>query len=57
MPQVAAFLQQCDLVKFADVTPTLAECERTLLEAEYVVRATMPQAPPAAHFSHAEARP
>jgi hypothetical protein len=42
LPQVAGFLQQCDLVKFADVTPTLTECERALKEAEGVVRATMP---------------
>jgi hypothetical protein len=49
MPQVAGFLQQCDLVKFADVTPTLTECERALVEAESVVRTTMPAAlPPAA---------
>jgi hypothetical protein len=42
-------LQQCDLVKFADVTPTLMECERALVEAERVVRTTMPAAfPPAA---------
>jgi hypothetical protein len=42
LPQVASFLQSCDLVKFADVIPTLAECERALVEAETVVRATMP---------------
>jgi hypothetical protein len=42
LPEVAAFLQDCDLVKFADVTPTLEECEQTLLEAEKLVRATMP---------------
>jgi hypothetical protein len=42
IPEVASFLQDCDLVKFADVTPTLAECERAVLAAERVVRATMP---------------
>jgi hypothetical protein len=42
MPEIAGFLQQCDLVKFADVTPTLQECERTLVEAERMVRSTMP---------------
>jgi len=42
LPQVAGFLQECDLVKFADVTPTLTECERALIQAESVVRATMP---------------
>jgi hypothetical protein len=43
MPELAGFLQQCDLVKFADLTPTHAECERALVEAERVVRATMPR--------------
>jgi hypothetical protein len=42
MPEVAAFLQECDLVKFADMTPTLQECERALAQAEHVVRTTMP---------------
>jgi hypothetical protein len=41
LPEVAAFLQDCDLVKFADVTPTLQECERALADAEKVVRTTM----------------
>ncbi len=54
LPEVAAFLQDCDLVKFADVTPTLEECERALVDAEKVVRATM--APPAPVESR-EARP
>jgi hypothetical protein len=50
LPEVAAFLQDCDLVKFADVTPTLEECERTLAQAHKVVRATMPStaSPPVA---------
>lgn len=42
LPEVAAFLQDCDLVKFADVTPTPEECQRALVDAEKVVRATMP---------------
>ena len=57
LPQVATFLQECDLVKFADVTPTLAECERALADAEYVVRATMPQRPETAASAHSEGRP
>jgi hypothetical protein len=56
MPEVAAFLQECDLVKFADVTPTLEECERALSEAERVVRATMPIAAPSTPFAREEAR-
>jgi hypothetical protein len=39
-----AFLQECDLVKFADVTPTLEECERALVQAERMVRTTTPLA-------------
>jgi hypothetical protein len=47
MPEIAGFLQQCDLVKFADVTPTLTECEQSLAQAERVVRSTMPVRAPA----------
>jgi hypothetical protein len=56
LPEVAAFLQECDLVKFADMTPTLEECERALGQAERVVRATMPIAAPPAPFTREEAR-
>jgi hypothetical protein len=42
LPEVAGFLQQCDLVKFATLTPTLEECERALMVAERMVRATIP---------------
>ena len=45
MPEVAGFLQHCDLVKFADLTPSLEECQRALTDAERVVRATMPPLP------------
>lgn len=45
LPEVAAFLQECDLVKFADMTPTLQECERALGQAERLVRSTMPARP------------
>jgi hypothetical protein len=44
LPEVAGFLQQCDLVKFATLTPTLEECERALVAAERMVRATIPTA-------------
>ncbi|HEX3771580.1 MAG TPA: hypothetical protein VHV30_11970 [Polyangiaceae bacterium] len=49
LPEVAGFLQQCDLVKFATLTPTLEECEHALGAAEKMVRATMPalREPPA----------
>jgi hypothetical protein len=44
LPELASFLQQCDLVKFADMTPSLEECQRALTDAEHVIRATMPLA-------------
>jgi hypothetical protein len=56
LPEVAAFLQECDLVKFADMTPTLDECERALVQAERVVRATTPVYAEPAPFAQ-EARP
>jgi hypothetical protein len=56
LPEVAAFLQECDLVKFADVTPSLEECERALVQAERLVRATMPPVPAPASFVSQEAR-
>jgi hypothetical protein len=45
LAELAGFLQECDLVKFADVTPSLEECERALTQAERVVRTTMPMSP------------
>jgi len=55
MPEITGFLHDCDLVKFADVTPTLEECERVLGAAERMVRATMP--PVAAPLPFKEGRP
>jgi hypothetical protein len=58
LPELAVFLQECDLVKFADMTPSLQECERALVEAERVVRSTMPPVPQtASSFVRQEARP
>ena len=42
MAEIAGFLQHCDLVKFADLTPSPEECERALVVAEQMVRSTMP---------------
>jgi hypothetical protein len=56
LPEVAAFLQDCDLVKFADMTPTPEECESTLRAAEKVVRATMPLPTALAPFAAQEAQ-
>jgi hypothetical protein len=44
LPEIAAFLQECDLVKFADMTPTLEECEKALAQAERMVMTTTPLA-------------
>ena len=57
LPELAGFLQQCDLVKFADLTPTLDECRHALAEAEHVVRSTMPGARPAESPAQTEASP
>jgi hypothetical protein len=56
LPELAVFLQECDLVKFADMTPSLEECERALREAEHVIRSTMPPVPAPATFGPQEAR-
>jgi hypothetical protein len=57
LPELAGFLQQCDLVKFADVTPTLEECQHALAEAERVVRVTTPIAREGVSGAGAEVRP
>ncbi len=45
---VVDFLRECDLVKFANVTPTHEECVRALDAGQKIVLATMPRiAPPA----------
>jgi hypothetical protein len=40
--RVAAFLRECDLVKFANLTPTPEQCARSLANGETIVRGTMP---------------
>jgi hypothetical protein len=46
MPEIAEFLQQCDLVKFARMTPTPDDCQKALADAELLVRKTEPRAAP-----------
>jgi hypothetical protein len=41
--QVAAFLQECDLVKFANMMPSHEECTSSLQAGEVIVRATTPR--------------
>ncbi len=42
MAGVVEFLNECDLVKFANMTPSKDSCERALASAERIVRTTMP---------------
>jgi hypothetical protein len=42
LPEVKGFLEECDLVKFADLTPSIDECNRALAQGEKIVRGTMP---------------
>jgi hypothetical protein len=48
-----AFLDECDLVKFARFTPSDEDCTRILDRAEYIVRVTIP---PQVHAPSAPAR-
>lgn len=41
---VVTFLRECDLVKFARMTPSVTECTHALDSGERIVRATMPLA-------------
>jgi hypothetical protein len=43
LPFVLGFCEECDLVKFANVTPSLDSCQRVLDAAERIVRSTMPR--------------
>ena len=45
LPEVISFLQECDLVKFANFTPALSDCSKVLETGEQIVRRTMPRAP------------
>ncbi len=54
--EVAGFLQHCDLVKFADLTPSHEECQTALREAERVVRQTIPASYDAPRYGSAESR-
>ncbi len=40
--RIARFLRECDLVKFANLTPTPEQCAAAITEGEAIVRATMP---------------
>jgi hypothetical protein len=42
LPEIQLFLEECDLVKFANLTPSQEECVHSLGEGEKIVRRTMP---------------
>jgi hypothetical protein len=44
LPQIGAFLADCDLVKFARVQPTQQDCIDALQRGEEIVRRTIPPA-------------
>jgi hypothetical protein len=46
LPFVLGFCEECDLVKFANVTPSLDSCKRVLDAAERIVRTTTPRGRP-----------
>jgi hypothetical protein len=46
--EVSTFLEQCDLVKFARMTPSPEDCENALANADLLVRKTMVRAQPEA---------
>lgn len=42
--RIAKFLRDCDLVKFANLTPSSDQCATSLMTGEGIIRATMPTA-------------
>lgn len=54
--RVARFLRECDLVKFANLTPTSEQCATSITTGEAIVRGTMPASMGAAPVE-AEAAP
>jgi hypothetical protein len=46
--RVASFLRECDLVKFANLTPTPEQCATSITTGEAIVRGTMPTSTPMA---------
>lgn len=48
LDEVRQFLAGCDLVKFANLTPSPEQCAEALTSGEHIVRSTMPYATPGA---------
>lgn len=56
LDDIARFLRECDLVKFAKYTPSPEECAKALASGETIVKTTMPGArPPSAASKGADA--
>lgn len=49
LDEIARFLRECDLVKFANLTPTSEQCATAIEIGELIVRKTMPIATPPAN--------
>ena len=49
---IVTMLEECDLVKFARMTPTAEDCEQVLGHAEKIVRDTIPAARPSSAQPH-----
>ena len=43
LPEIRLFLQECDLVKFANMIPSTEDCQKALDAGERIVRGTMPR--------------
>jgi hypothetical protein len=46
LPELVVFLQDCDLVKFANLTPTTDACTKAIEDGERIVRSTRPRLRP-----------
>ncbi|MCL2723881.1 MAG: hypothetical protein FWD69_05530 [Polyangiaceae bacterium] len=46
LSEISQFLSECDLVKFANLTPTPEQCAFALTSGEHIVRATAPSVAP-----------
>lgn len=46
LPELVVFLQDCDLVKFANLTPTNDACKKAIEDGERIVRASRPKLQP-----------
>jgi hypothetical protein len=57
LAEIARFLRECDLVKFANLTPTPEQCTTAIEAGEKIVRATMPVGRTASASDQGAAKP